>query len=125
MHRRIFQRVFAPGRLPHQRRRALAQGLQRPLGLGCADRVARFVAVEAQRLGVVGAVGLVLPTALALLDDSDQPSGLKALELSNNGILVEYSKTGTPAKDQLLQLLGKQFRQAGRFERGKGHSHPG
>ena len=53
---------------------------------------------------------LVLPTALALLDDSDQPSGLKALELSNNGILVEYSKTGTPAKDQLLQLLLPQER---------------
>lgn len=53
---------------------------------------------------------LVLPTALALLDDSGQPSGLKALELSNNGILVEYSKTGTPAKDQLLQLLLPQER---------------
>ncbi|PZQ34347.1 MAG: hypothetical protein DI559_14190, partial [Ectopseudomonas oleovorans] len=48
---------------------------------------------------------LALTTALTLLDSSDQPSGLKALELSNNGILVEYSKTGTPAKDQLLQLL--------------------
>lgn len=53
---------------------------------------------------------LVLPTALALLDDRGQPSGLKALELSNNGILVEYSKTGTPAKDQLLQLLLPQER---------------
>lgn len=53
---------------------------------------------------------LVLPTTLALLDSSDQPSGLKALELSNNGILVEYSRTGTPAKDQLLQLLLPQER---------------
>lgn len=53
---------------------------------------------------------LALTTALTLLDSSDQPSGLKALELSNNGILVEYSKTGTPAKDQLLQLLLPQER---------------
>jgi len=53
---------------------------------------------------------LVLPTALVLLDSSDRPSGLKALELSNNGILVEYSSTGTPAKDQLLQLLLPQDR---------------
>ncbi|MGK4341983.1 hypothetical protein ACSMFT_12235 [Ectopseudomonas oleovorans] len=53
---------------------------------------------------------LVLPTALALLDDSDQPSGLKALELSNNGILVEYSKAGMPTKDQLLQLILPQER---------------
>lgn len=35
---------------------------------------------------------LALTTALTLLDSSDQPSGLKALELSNNGILVEYAK---------------------------------
>ena len=53
---------------------------------------------------------LVLPTALALLDDSDQPSGLKALELSNNGVLVEYSKAGMPTKDQLLQLILPQER---------------
>ncbi|QNH02693.1 MULTISPECIES: hypothetical protein [Pseudomonas] len=53
---------------------------------------------------------LVLPTALTLLDSSDQPSGLKALELSNNGILVEYSKAGMPAKDQLLQLILPQER---------------
>lgn len=48
---------------------------------------------------------LVLPTALVLLDSSERPSGLQALELSNSGMLVEYSKAGTPAKDQLLQLL--------------------
>ncbi|WP_231740098.1 PilZ domain-containing protein [Ectopseudomonas composti] len=48
---------------------------------------------------------LVLPMALTLLDSSDRPSGLKALELSNNGMRVKYSKSGTPAKDQLLQLL--------------------
>lgn len=48
---------------------------------------------------------LVLPMALTLLDSSDRPSGLKALELSNNGMRVKYSKSGTPAKDQLLQLV--------------------
>ncbi|CAM3862052.1 MULTISPECIES: hypothetical protein [Pseudomonadaceae] len=53
---------------------------------------------------------LVLPEALVLLDGSDRPSGLKALELSNNGILVEYSKPGMPAKDQLLQLILPQER---------------
>ena len=53
---------------------------------------------------------LALTTALTLLDSSDQPSGLKALELSNNGVLVEYSKAGMPTKDQLLQLLLPQER---------------
>lgn len=53
---------------------------------------------------------LVLPTALALLDGNDQPSGLKALELSNNGVVVEYCRTGTPTKDQLLQLMLPQAR---------------
>ena len=48
---------------------------------------------------------LALPTALALLDSSERPSGLQALELSNSGMLVEYRKAGAPAKDQLLQLL--------------------
>lgn len=48
---------------------------------------------------------LALPTALALLDSKERPSGLRALELSNNGMLVEYDKSGAPAKDQLLQLL--------------------
>ncbi|MDH0621872.1 hypothetical protein N5E31_01240 [Pseudomonas chengduensis] len=53
---------------------------------------------------------LALTTALTLLDSSDQPSGLKALELSNNGVLVEYSKAGMPTKDQLLQLILPQER---------------
>ncbi|MDR8014576.1 PilZ domain-containing protein [Ectopseudomonas guguanensis] len=48
---------------------------------------------------------LVLPAALTLLDSGERPSGLLALELSNNGMLVEYAETGMPAKDQLLQLL--------------------
>lgn len=48
---------------------------------------------------------LVLPEALTLLNSDDQPSGLQALELSNNGMLVKYRNAGTPAKDQLLQLL--------------------
>lgn len=53
---------------------------------------------------------LTLNTPLALLDSSDQPSGLKALELSNNGLLVQYGKPGMPAKDQLLQLILPQKR---------------
>lgn len=48
---------------------------------------------------------LQLPSPLPLLDDNEQPSGLTALELSNNGMLVQYAKAGTPAKDQLLQLM--------------------
>ncbi|MDN5516497.1 MAG: PilZ domain-containing protein [Pseudomonas sp.] len=48
---------------------------------------------------------LVLPTTLHLLDSNDRPSGFQALELSNSGMLVKYGKSGTPAKDQLLQLL--------------------
>lgn len=48
---------------------------------------------------------LTLATPLVLLDSNDHPSGLKALELSNTGVLVQYGKPGTPAKDQLLQLV--------------------
>lgn len=48
---------------------------------------------------------LVMPTTLVLLDSSERPSGLLALELSNSGMLVEYRRAGTPARDQLLQLL--------------------
>lgn len=48
---------------------------------------------------------LVLNEPLVLLDASEQPSGLQALELSHSGMLVKYDKGGTPAKDQLLQLL--------------------
>ena len=48
---------------------------------------------------------LALSVPLTLLDSSDQPSSLKALELSNNGMLVQYGKPGLPAGDQLLQLM--------------------
>lgn len=48
---------------------------------------------------------LELPSPLALIDSNERPSGLTALELSNNGMLVLYDKAGTPTKDQLLQLI--------------------
>ncbi len=48
---------------------------------------------------------LTLSSPLILLDSNDQPSGLKALELSNNGMLVQYGKPGLPASNPLLQLM--------------------
>ncbi|MGG2396580.1 PilZ domain-containing protein [Pseudomonas sp. SH1-B] len=48
---------------------------------------------------------LELPTPLVLLDCDEQPSGLVAVELSNNGMLVRCGKASAPAKDQLLQLI--------------------
>lgn len=51
------------------------------------------------------------PTApLPLLDSREHPSGLKAVELSHNGMLLDHDKPGSPAKDQLLQLLLPQER---------------
>lgn len=48
---------------------------------------------------------LSLTTPLVLLDANERPSGLKVLELSNNGMLVQHSGVASPAKDRLLQLL--------------------
>jgi len=53
---------------------------------------------------------LELPAPLTLLDSDDRPSGLQAMELSHSGMLVHYSKPGSPAKDQLLQLILPQQR---------------
>jgi hypothetical protein len=53
---------------------------------------------------------LPLPVPLTLLDSNEKPSGLQALELSNNGMLVQRIAPGSPAKDQLLQLLLPQQR---------------
>lgn len=48
---------------------------------------------------------LPLSTPLQLLDSRDRRSGLLALELSNNGMLVQCDAARSPAKVQLLQLL--------------------
>ncbi|MBF8161843.1 PilZ domain-containing protein [Ectopseudomonas hydrolytica] len=53
---------------------------------------------------------LTLSSPLPLLDSAERPSGLQAVELSNNGMLVQYGKSGSPAKDQLLQLILPQQR---------------
>ena len=53
---------------------------------------------------------LELPAPLTLLDSNDRPCGLQAIELSHNGMLVRYGKPGSPAKDQLLQLMLPQQR---------------
>lgn len=53
---------------------------------------------------------LALSSPLPLLDSAERPSGLQAVELSNNGMLVQYGKSGSPAKDQLLQLILPQQR---------------
>lgn len=53
---------------------------------------------------------LELPAPLTLLDSDDRPSGLQAMELSHSGMLVHYGKPGSPAKDQLLQLMLPQQR---------------
>lgn len=48
---------------------------------------------------------LALLYPLALLDSTDRPSGMMALELSNNGMLVRHNTPGSPVKERLLQLL--------------------
>lgn len=53
---------------------------------------------------------LSLSPPLPLLDRRDRRCGLQALELSNNGMLVQHDSPRSPAKVQLLQLLLPQQR---------------